>query len=266
MTLRNLMEQLDQLAETLKSAGGKDKQLSRKDFRALIDATHSPAQAHLMEIFYSFLWKLEARPRMRVTHEVIDNGVAFIKEQILPEFEIAEVFSTRTEQTIAQVHPSAWPMANQLVRATEEDLYLTAKQVAGRISKLTEGLFFDDFGSEGSEKIEAFYLDANMEELLTEASFASALNLNLDNPLEKIERFVEIGDTLDVFVEQHVRFGRDQQAASIVQLMEENLLDIRVIILGEDYNPAVPADHPTYVVGLGKNGDLAGFKTQVIWT
>lgn len=265
MTLKDLLERLDELATILKSADGADGMVSRKDFRQLIATTDEAAQRHLLELFYAFIIRKENRSGVRVTHDLIDEGIDYIKTVILPEFEIAEVFSNKAEQAIAQIHESSLPLANQLIRAVEEENYLDASEVATEIGRYAEGLFFDDFGSEGSENVEAFFQAAEID-LLTPEAFAEALNLDENNPKEKIERFEDIGDTLDVFVEQHVRFGRDEQAGAIAELLEEYLTDLKVVILGEDYNPAVPPEHPTYIVGIDQDGSIAGFQTKVIWT
>ena len=265
ITLQNLWNTLEDTRATLLDAGGKDGMVSRKDFRALIDRQDSEAHKSFLQFFYTFVRQLEDRPNMRVTAEVIERAITFIEEQIIPNFEIAEQFSNQTNQTIAQIHDAAYPMAQNLIRITKENKKLTTFEVAEEISLFTESLFFDDFGSESSEPIEAFYLEANIVELTPE-SFAKALELDPNNPSDKIERFADAQEPLMNFVDQHFHFGLADKAQAIVDLMGNFLTQKKVIILGEDYNPDVPPEHPVFVIGVGKDGNIAGFKSSVIWT
>ncbi len=265
ITLQDLWNTLEDTRATLLEAGGQDGMVSRKDFQTLIEQQPSEKHKSFLQFFYTFIRQLEDRPYMRVTAEVIERAITFIEEQIIPNFEIADQFSNQANQKIAQMHDAAYPMALNLIRITQEKKELDTFEVAEEISLYTESLFFDDFGSEAGEPIEAFYQEANIFEL-TEATFAEALELDPKDPKEKIVRFAPADEALLNFVAQHFRFGLADKADAIVELMNTFLTQITVIILGEDYNPEVPPQHPVFVVGIGKDGNLAGFKSQVIWT
>jgi hypothetical protein len=263
--LKDLYANLDWAREQLLQVAEKDGMVSRQDFRELVDQLDDTSQVRFLEMLYQFFRKLEDRPRMRVTRSVIENGVAYIRDHVLPEFEIADFFTTLAKQDIAKVHDYALPLANQLRRAAEENKGLTAEDVALRIAAYTEGLFFDDFGSESSESIEAYYQAANLTEMTPE-SFAAALDLDQSDPTQKITTFTEADEVFMVFIDQHFRFGTAERAIAIVDLMRANLTDLYVVILGADDQPGVSSKHPTYVVGLGKDGSMAGFTTNVVWT
>lgn len=264
--LKDLNNNLDWAKAKLLEAAEKDGIVSRQDFRDLLETLEDGSKARFLELLYQFFRKLEDdRPRMRVTREVIEHGVAFIKEEILPQFEIADFFTVVAKQDISNIHAYALPLANQLRRTAEDGKGLLAEDVANRIATFTADLFFDDFGSESSAPIEAFYQTAELEEL-TPTGFAESLGLDPDNPADVIASFTEADEAFMVFIDQHYRFGLAEKAIAIVDLMQANLQQAHVIILGEDYNPSVPDEHPTYVVGVGKDGGLAGFRTMVVWT
>jgi hypothetical protein len=48
--------------------------------------------------------------------------------------------------------------------------------------------------------------------------------------------------------------------------MIPNWSDLIAIVFGEDYTPVYESNHPVYIVGIGWNGNLAGFDAVVIWT
>lgn len=263
--ISDLSKTLDDTRATLLAATNGDGLVSRADLRRLLEQTKDPIQSRFLESFYGFLIKLEDRPRMRVTEDVIDRGIAFIQDEIIPNFEIKTSFTERTNQEIAQVHKAALPMAMELIRFTADNVILTPREVSEQIAQLTEGLFFDDYGSEAAIPIESFYL-AYTNDTISPRAFSEALGLDPDEPKGIVARFDSADRVLLTFVEQHVFNGLADQAQSVVDLMQENLSDLAIIVLGEDNHPDLEANHPVYVVGIGPNGDLAGFESVVIWT
>ena len=266
ISFQNVLDILEETKQQLIEAGGKDKQISNEDFRKLIEAEPDRQKRAFLRIFNTFLRIIGGdRPRMRLTHQVLEDGLSYIKNELLPHFEIADTFTTLTNQKLAQLKPAAFPFAMELLRTTREQAKLSTAEVAELIGNNVVDLFFDDFGSEASEPIQPFFQEASLEALTAE-TFRKALNLKEGDPKEAIARFEPADEPLRVFVEQHAPFGLQQKAAFIVELMQQNLTDLSVIILGEDYNADVPPNHPVYVVGIGKDGDLAGFRSEVIWT
>ncbi len=263
--ITHLEKTLDTIQDTLHSAMKGDGMVSRADFRDLLNKTEDPLQKRFLEIFYSFLIKLEDRPRMRVTKEIIEKGIIFIQEQIIPHFEVKEQFTLRTNQEIAQIHPSAFPMTMELLRFTSSRITLSPLEVSEQIASLTEDLFFDDYGSEAAMNVKSFFLEHDSN-VLSSNSFVQAMGLDPLTPKGKVERFDPADQVLLTFVEQHLRSGHYKQARSVVELMNTNLSDLRIIIVGEDNHPDLESNHPVYVVGIGQNGNLAGFQSIVIWT
>ena len=113
--------------------------------------------------------------------------------------------------------------------------------------------------------IEPFFLEHPIQ-TLTPKSFTTALGVEPDTPAGTVERFDPADRVLLTFIDQHVYSGRADQAQAIVDLMQANLSDLKIIVMGLDNHPDLESNHPVYVVGMGHNGNLAGFESVVIWT
>lgn len=265
INIQALANTLEDTRKTLLEATNGDGIVSRNDFNRLLEETQDPLKKRFLELFYRFIIKLEDRSGVRVTEAVIDKGIAFVQEQIMPHFEIKELFSETTNQAIAQTHESAFPLAMELIRYTADNAQLNPKQVSEKIEPLTEGLYFDDYGSEAAIGIQAFFVE-HPATTLTPESFAQAMGLDPNTPKGKIERFDPADRVLLTFVEQHIGTGRANQAKTIVDLMKDNLTQLTIIVVGQDNHPDLESNHPVYVVGIGEEGDLAGFDSFVVWT
>lgn len=265
ITISDLQNTLAETRSTLLTASNGDGIVSRADLMRLLEQTNDPLRKRFLELFYSFLIKLENRPRMRVTETVIDSGIDFIQAQIIPHLEIKETFTKPTNEKIAQTHPSAFPLTMELLRLTADRASLSPFAVSERIAELTTGLFFDDYGSEASMPVESFFLE-HPDMPLSPTSFVQAMGLDPNTPKGKVERFKSADDALLTFVELHVRFGLADRARTIVELMQTHLSDLTLIIVGEDNHPDLESNHPVFIVGAGENGNLAGFQSVVIWT
>ncbi|MEO0734861.1 MAG: nuclease A inhibitor family protein [Bacteroidota bacterium] len=265
ITLQDLQQTLQATRTTLLAAANGDGIVSRADLKSLLKQTEDPGERRFLEFFYHFLLRLENRPRMRVTAEVIDRGLVFIQEEIMPNFEVKTNFLSRTNQRITQVHQSALPVAMALIRRTAEEVILSPRAVKEQITPLAEGLFFDDFGSEAGIAIDPFF-EEHPSGPLSPDSFTKALGVDPDTPRGMVVRFEPADRTLLTFVEQHAYLGLAERARALVETMQANLDDIKVIVLGLDNHPDLESNHPVYVVGTGQNGNLAGFQSVVIWT
>lgn len=263
--IADLFNTLESTRNTLLSATKGDGMLSRADFKALIQNTKDDNKSRFLALFYHFLIKLENRPKMRVTEEVIDRGLAFIQAQIIPHFEIKTEFSAETIKKISETHPSAFPIAMELIRNVQQPELLSPKEVSTQIDPLSEGLLFDDYGSEAAIAISAFFLE-HPETQLSPESFAKALGVDPNTPKGKVERFDPADQVLLTFVEQHQGTAQADQAKKVAALMQDNLENLTIIVLGEDNHPDLESEHPVYVFGLGQDGNLAGFESVVIWT
>ncbi len=264
LLIDDLENTLNNTRETLLSATNGDGIVSRDDMERLLEQTEDPSEKRFLQFFYDFLIQLINRPRMRVTEEVIDEGITFIQEEIIQNFEIKQRFTVDTNQKIAQIHELALPMATELITFTAENVILTPREVSTRIAELQEGLFFDDLGSEAGIPIESFFVEHTGPDL-TPTSFVTALGLIPDTPQAYASRFRSAEEVLQRFIEKHEPDLADK-ARAVVELMEANLSDLTVIVLGEEYLPEYESNHPTYVVGMGLNGNLAGFESAVVWT
>ncbi len=264
ITINDLENTLTKTCETLLSAANGDGIVSREDFQQLFDQTEDAMEKAFLEHFYNFLIQLEDRSGVRVTGGVIDDGSAFIKEQIMPNFEVKLRFTEKTNQKIAQINQLAFPMAEELLKITDYHQTLSPLEVSEEIGAYTGELFFDDLGSEAAIPITPFFLEHSSPSL-SPKTFVEALGLNPDEPKGIVSRFEPAGLILQNFIDKH----SDElvpKARAVVELLEENLSDLTAIVLGEEYTPVYESNHPVYVVGVGLNGDLAGFEAFVVWT
>lgn len=263
VTINDLKNTLEKTGDTLLSAANGDGIVSRYDFQRLLDGTEDAMEKAFLEYFYNFLILLEDRSGVRVTRAVIDDGIAFVKEQIMPNFEVKLRFTQQTNQKIAQINELAFPMAEELLKITDYRQTLSPREVSEQIGQYTGELFFDDLGSEAAIPIAPFFLE-HSSPTLSPKSFVEALGLNPDEPKGMVSRFESADLILQRFIDKH----NDElapKARAVVELMEENLSDLTAIVLGEEYTSVYESSHPVYVVGIGLNGNLAGFESTVIW-
>ena len=264
LAIKDLEHTLEKTCETLLAASNGDGIVSRVDFQGLLEQTEDEMEKVFLDHFYSFLIQLEDRPGVRVTRAVIDHGIEFIKKEIMPKFEVKQRFTQKTNKEIAQINDLAFPMAEELLKITDYRQTMSPHEVSEEIEKYTGELFFDDFGSEAAIPITPFFLEHPSSDL-SPKSFVEALALNPDEPKGIVSRFEPANLILQRFIDKH----NDElapKARAVVELMEENLSDITAIVLGEDNTPVYESNHPVYVVGIGLNGNLAGFDSVVIWT
>ena len=170
----------------------------------------------------------------------------------------------RPGATTAEIDDFAFPITEELLKITDYRQTLSPLEVSKEIGQYTDGLFFDDFGSEAAIPITPFFLE-HLSPELSPKSFVEALGLHPDEPKGIISRFEPANLILQRFIDKH-NDELQPQARTVVELMEENLSDLTVIVLGEDNSSVYESNHPVYVVGIGFNGNLAGFDSIVIWT
>lgn len=261
----DLVSTLESTRSTLLSATNGDGIVSRDDLKDLLEKTEDSIERRFLDFFYDFLLQLENRPNVRVTEEVIDRGIAFIQEQIIPQFEINLNFTWLTNQSIAQLNDLALPMAERLIRKTADQVLLSPQQVSEQIGTLSEGLIFDDLGSEAGLAIDPFFAE-HPDHILTPESFIKALGLEPGTLESEISKFEPGDQVLLSFIDKQLGPDASNRARAIVELMQANLSDFTVIVRGEEFNPVFESNHPVYVVGIGPNGDLAGFESAVVWT
>lgn len=264
LTVQDLIHAIEKAAEDLLAAAGDDGMVSKEDIRKKLQEQQG-VQRGLLEAFYDFL-RDEDQAYMRVTRAVVKDGLAFVKEKIIPEFEIAPggLSEAETNAMLTFGEEEAL-LGSRLKQAAQGESYLSSKDIFEQIKQNTSELFFDYQGSEGSEPIEAILIPAKVLNL-TEETFAEALNLDQSNPLEFIERFVSAEPFFPVFISQHYQFELADKATAIADLMRNNLRQNSIFVIGKDYDRNVPPQHPAYIIGVADDGNLVGFKSQVIWT
>lgn len=264
ITINDLENTLEKTSETLLTAANGDGIVSRDDFKRLVEQTEDVMEKAFLEHFYDFLIQLEDRSGVRVTRAVIDNGIEFIKKEIMPNFEVKLRFTQKTNQKIDQINELAFPMTEELLKITDYRQTLSPSEVSEAIGQVAGALFFDDLGSEAAIPITPFFLEYSSP-TLSPKSFVEALGLNPDEPKGIVSRFKSADLILQRFIDKHPD-ELAPKARAVVELMEENLSDLTVIVLGEANTPVYESNHPVYVVGIGLNGNLAGFESVVIWT
>lgn len=264
-SLHQLESALHQAAKHLMAAAGKDERLTPREFRQKI-GTLSGEMRDLTEVLYRFIVEIDKQGANHITEKDIETAVARVKVEIFPHYAVSEnVMGALGQKAVKEIAPkNALTLATQLYQTARATQVLPAAQVFQMVQSYTQNLFFDHLGSEASMSLEAVHIPSNLT-MLTKATFGEALGLNPDDPAQAIERYQDAASLLPVFVKQHLDFGLEEQAQALVDVMQENLRHIVVAVLGED-NGEVDPQHPVYVIGLGADGSLVGFKSFVIWT
>ncbi|MDX1943409.1 MAG: hypothetical protein SFU99_22780 [Saprospiraceae bacterium] len=263
LTVQDLINAIEKTAEDLLAAAGADGMVSKEDIGKKLQEQQG-VQRGLLDAFYDFL-REDDQPRMRVTRAVIDDGLAFVKEQLIPKFEIMPGgLSEEESNALSALKAEALILGGRLKQVARGESYLSSKQVFEQIAENAPKLFFDYLGSEGSQAIEAILIPANIINL-TKETFAKSLHLNQHSPANYIERFVSAEPFFPIFISQHYPFELGEQATAIVNLMRNNLRQNSIFVTGKD-DGNTPPQHPAYIIGIADDGNLVGFKSQVIWT
>ncbi len=262
----NLVTAIEQAASHLEKAAGSDGILSRREYRRKLAELNGNQQA-LVDQFYRFLCEREPNSTQRITNRDIQKGISDVKEKVINQFEIdcSELSNTEIDG-LSDMGTAALTLAIQLKQSAQEGTSdLTGEEVAELIQPHVQNLFFDYLASEGSQPIEPISFPGQIVNF-DEASFAKALSLDPNNPHHVIERFVAAESFFPTFIEQHRVFEQEKHAVAIVSIMKTHLRQPMIIIMGQDNDPEVGAEHPVYVVGVATDGSLAGFQSIVIWT
>lgn len=254
------------LAETrtaLISSTKGDGMLSREDIKNLLEATKNPLKKQFFESFYEFLFKLDYKPRKRITEALIDRGIHFIQEEVIPYLELNIHLGPKDQESISSLHESAFPLTKALFKLTSREVLFSPEEVYEGIEELARGeLFFDEFGTEEAQPIEAFF-EAYSGPSISPLAFVEALGLEPYIPENEVTYFDSADFVLKDFVDKHTQAGLSNRARAVVELMKENLRDFRVIIFGSRGYPTPRTNYPIYVVGMGVDGNLAGFSSSI---
>lgn len=143
---------------------------------------------------------------------------------------------------------------------------MTEKEVFEFLSANADGLIFDYMGSEGGAPLEAVHISAGLD-AFTQDAFIQIMGLDPSTPQGMVSRFADPEEFYEVFADTHSHMGDglSEKAQSIVDVMRNHLRDVAVIVVGKEGYDVEP-ERPAYVLGLGSEHNLVGFKTEVVWT
>lgn len=142
---------------------------------------------------------------------------------------------------------------------------LTSVAVETQLRAHTGSMFFDGLlGSEGGEPIDVVRIATRLPSTPPTANdLAIALGHDPSTDLGFVERYRKPEASL--LHDIQTSNGDTPDAKKVVELLR-GLAELRVLIVGKDGAPGVPANHPTYIVGVAADGQVVGIKTGVIWT
>ncbi|MEL6256318.1 MAG: nuclease A inhibitor family protein [Bacteroidota bacterium] len=265
ITIKNLEDTLDSARATLLSSTSGDGIISRDDFQQLQEQTEDPLEKKFLGVFYDFLLQLDFKPRKRVTEAVIDRGISFIREEVIPQLELRLIFGIGANQKTAQVPEAGSAIGSELFTVTSNELLLSPDELKDQIADLANGdLFFEDYGSEEAKPIEAFF-QTHPGKPLSPNSFIDAIGLEPGYENSEVSYFDAADQVLENFIKNHTEAGLSNRARALVELMKENLNDFKLVILGNPRSPSLRPNFPVYVVGRGYDGNLAGFSSIIVW-
>ena len=254
---------LEKAAGHIRAAAGEDGITSRADIRRKLGTLEGTERA-LVDIFYRFMDRRDAKPGARITESDISGTLAYAKDRLIDQYDLNRNGLSKAEiEKMSTTGKLAVALARQLKKEAVGDTNAEGKKLSLKLGELAEGLWFDQLGSEAAIELKSFFAEASLTEL-TEDTFSQTLNLDPNDVTQVIERFI----TPDAeFYEQFLDVNDHADSAEdLIDLMKASLKDIRVIVLGRDNAPEVGSEHPTYWVGIARDGSLVGLETFVVWT
>lgn len=151
---------------------------------------------------------------------------------------------------------------------TANEPFLNGKEAwLKRLAELSENLHYNGHGSESETALYPFYLEAVLDRLTPE-TFSEAMGLNPELASDIVELFRPISVLLQP--ERSCLIGSNDEAlledclTQINAIATRQLHSICYMVLGLDDGSIV--EHPLYLIGLTREGHIAGFRGSVIWT
>lgn len=249
---------LTRAADQLLQAAGPDGVVSRKDIRAKLLSLEG-TERELVDALYRFIDRRDAERSARMTKADIDAALAFIRTELVDRHDLDK--NGLAEDEVARMSDLG-KLAVTLARKLKEATGPAGEALAQKIASLANGLYLDDFASESGMGFSPFHAAAKLSQL-TQDTFRATLGLT-DRPEHEIAKFEPADRCLEKFIATHWEENQ-KQAEEVVRLMRANLREISAVVTGRD-DPALGAEHPTYIVGIDSAGNLVGLKTAVIWT
>jgi hypothetical protein len=255
---------LERAADQLRSAAGPDGIVSRRDVRARLQQLEGTERA-IVEVLYRFIDGRDAARSARVTKSDIDATVAHVRTELIDRLDLDQNGLSADEiARMSELGKLAVALAQTLKDATAPG----GKALAAQLASLADGLWLNDFATEGGEGFTAFHAAAGLSEL-TQDTLRAALGLTADRPEHEIARFEAADRCLERIINQSTDEdmpGLRDKAVELVRVMKTHLRALTAAVIGRDDTELVDVAHPAYVVGIDANGDLVGLKSSVIWT
>lgn len=257
---------LEHAGKIIREAAGNDAVTSRSDIRKKLNALPG-VERRLVEALYRFIDQRDAVKGARITRTDVESAVDYIGHHLIDRYDLNHNgFSQSEIMQMSELGQSMVALAIYLKRAAVQSEIHSGAELEKKLKELSHGMTFTGFGSEGDDPLETVFLQTALKHLDAQA-LADALHFDTSTPTYALERVypydVELNfELIDILYYDTDNSGR--RAGEIVRLMTANLHDIIVVIFGKDLES--PPQHPTYWVGLAKDGTIVGLKSIVIWT
>lgn len=259
---------LDWAAAKILEADGGDGIVSRRDLRRALDGLQG-VERSLVDALYRLIDRRDDAPGARITRGDVDRTMAYAKERLV---DVHDDNRNGLSQDEIDRMSTLGKLAVELVRVIERKAVLdegTSEALARRLGELSEGLVFDDFGTEGTtERFTVVHVEASLQ-ALTEQTLAQTLGLDLSDPKQEIARFItDLEEFYVRLIELTMMLEQVPvtRAHDLVALMQGRLRGTVAAILGRDGPEGPGAEHPVYIVGIAPDGDLVGLRSIVVWT
>lgn len=258
---------LDKAAQHILDSRGDDYVASRSDIRRKLKEL-SGVERELTDIFYRFMDNRDYRPGARITKTDVEDTLAYAKEKLIDRYDLNNNGLSQAEiEEMSLTGRLATIFAYQLKKAAVYESIENSEDLLEVLKEMGDGLLFDAYGSEASNVFKVFHQEADVS-YLNERTFSEALGLDPSKPEEEVERFDQ--GRAAYFDKLAVSYGGPfetdfAQFNELTTFMELLLKQVTVVVVGRDgFSPT--SVYPLYWVGIGPDGDVVGFETEVVWT
>ena len=260
---------LDQTATTLIKAAGDDPFISRRDIQKKLKGMKG-LERSLVDILYRYTNSLDTKPGARVTQKDVKSAVQNIEYALYSgEIDLSTIGVSFFEiETFTKYGHWAILLITYLKRVAITETFSSGQQLAEELEVLARGLIVTNFQTEAEAGFWPFHKEANLERL-TQDAFEELIDLkSYEWPFNETYLFTEmddyfIMDFLLAFDEWEYLNKLAGQAREFIATMRATLRDIHFAILGDGGDHS---NHPTFWLGIDKNNDLVGLRTETIWT
>jgi hypothetical protein len=178
----------------------------------------------------------------------------------------AEVRAMReSSPAVAALAGKAYEVARNVIIANRNQPKMTdGAEVAATLAEAAQRLSVDgQFGSEGGDDLRAFHAPANIENF-SMAAMREAMGIGPNDEGDDQLHMYTFQDFIMSTEETWPEYAEDVE--KLAQLFEGNLENIQVFVRGEEYSSRFGCEQPLYIVGVAKDGSVAGLESSVVWT